>query len=145
MEFETRLNKLIKLKICDDSERLFLPNRPIYVFILPAWENNISKKIGMATALVWLNKKIEWMDIKINNPKIRGKGIGSLVVQFMCNYLKKNGATEIFGHISDVDDIERVKFFWEKNGFTVTDLKNCKGHFVAEVKLSFKSASLKNF
>ena len=91
------------------------------------------QNIGTVAVWAWSKTRVEWLDIQINDPAHRGRGIGSLVVQFVCNYVKENGAIEIFGQISDVDNVEKVKNFWEKNGFSVSDYSKHKGHMVAKV------------
>lgn len=53
------------------------------------------------------------------NPILHSLCLGSKAIKYVENIAVKENITEITGNLSDVDDLERLKKFYKKNGFEV--------------------------
>jgi hypothetical protein len=100
---------------------ILLKKNPILIDIEIYKLNTYWQQIGRASVHVKSKTMFERLDIKISKPENRGRGCGSLVVQFICSYLKRKGDVTIFGYISGTDNGGNAKNFWKKNGFSIID------------------------
>ena len=143
---EKVLDRITKLQINDFSLKCARSNL-IAVKILRLIKGEWSE-IGKAN--LWVkHRTVEWVEFEIGSDsefvipgfipdsrykyrKFRNLGIGSKVVSIMIEYLGQNGAKEIYGELSDIDDVQKASNFWIKNGFTIILFEKSSGHIVGK-------------
>ena len=84
----------------------------------------INEKHGLCTRCILKPKDattVEICDFETRHMECRGKGYGSKLLEYVINYAKNEGFTNIIGGISHRDEHERLKKWYAKYGFTVTE------------------------
>jgi GNAT superfamily N-acetyltransferase len=135
--------KFIQSKKINDNTviklfRDFPSLKPIELRVLVYHSENLREKDAFEIAHAYINVdsgKAEWLDIVVDEPMQR-QGIGSEIVKFIKEYLRRIGAKEIWGEISNNDYVERAISFWVSNGFSVDRNLNPEGCFVAKIRLN---------
>ena len=93
------------LKIyCNDPNYIFIHYKKIYKINLQIHNNNIIELLGNI----------------IKNEENRNRGIGTEGMKKTLNFLKNSGYIKIYGEMSSVDNLERMKRFYSKNGFEIS-------------------------
>lgn len=62
---------------------------------------------------------VEICDLHVNRESDRNKGYGTLLLNYACNYIKKQGYKYVVGDIVKTDDHQRLKKFYTERGFEV--------------------------
>jgi hypothetical protein len=77
------------------------------------------KKYYKCDLLVMDENTIELCDNEVMPKEERNKGLGTVGITYVCDFIKKAGYTKIIGEIGGYDDIDQIIHFYEKNQFIV--------------------------
>jgi len=92
------------------------------IAVLNSIKSNGKKKIGKGSIRIDSKKRAQLLDIFVKFP-YRHKGIGSRMLKLMVDYIQDGIAKEIWGNISDADDLDEAIKFYTKNGFSISKNK----------------------
>lgn len=82
-------------------------------------KKDYGKQILIKCHLIIVNKSIiELADI-FTNENQRGKGYGTILLNYVIDYCTKKGYKKIVGNLSRFDDVERLKLWYIKYGFEI--------------------------
>jgi len=117
--FELDDNRLIKY---DNIELLYKNNDVKIQYYHNNDKNNIIinyKDVYKINLSTYDYKIIDLCDNIIENEKYRCNGIGTEGINYLLNFLKNSEYIKIQGELSNIDNIERLKKFYKKNGFEI--------------------------
>ena len=77
--------------------------------------------------------KIKIQDIQ-THPKYENKGHGSLLLDCLIQYAKKNNIEEIYGDLDPGGNLERRIYFYKKFGFTIHEREEAYDKIVLKLK-----------
>jgi|WetSurMetagenome_2_1015567.scaffolds.fasta_scaffold301259_2 hypothetical protein len=134
-DFELSISPHLKLRVLDFSLRC--SREDVVIVKILALISGEWREIGKTSVSILEDDIAYWNDIEIDSKRLRGKGIGSTTVTYILSYLRKNRIKQVTGEISNVDDVDKVRRFWIKNGFKVVACDKPEGHMVAKIYRDF--------
>lgn len=117
---------LIFCRICESSIR---------ILAFPSRKKKRTPYPFIAAVYGEIDKSIEIGDVRVGRDYIN-KGYGSMLLQGLFIIADELGVKRVFGDIFPVDyiNIDRLKHFYEKHGFTVQiDNDNSRGKFYKQI------------